>query len=156
MVAAGWFTPETEWLRWVAIAVLVAAIYFIVVIKLWNWFLSLRGMTTEEEAKYRAEEDADQLAYLQKWYASHRERPLFTEADKTLFKLLKSMVPDEGEGPKLLMIDHPNLAKAYQVRPGGFVMVKGPYEVVETYFRFRRWELLPFLYRDRRIYRKPR
>jgi hypothetical protein len=139
--------------KWILIVSIGLCVYVLVIIKLWNWFLSLRGETPEQEKLRMMEEDEEQARYLQQYAA--KNAPAFTEADKAFFRMLKAMVP-EGEGPKILFIPYTAMHKSYNVRPGGFVLVSGPYDLVTTYFKYRHWERLPFMFRERHIYRKPR
>jgi len=83
------------------------------------------------------------------------ENARFTEADRTFFRMMKSMVPDHGEGQKMILLNHVDIRQANRVRPGGFAMVRGPFGLVNEYFRNRHWELVPFMWREYQIYRKP-
>lgn len=79
----------------------------------------------------------------------------FDEADRQVFKMFKAWCPEEGEGQKLMFVDYPNLKRSYGLRPGGFALVKGPFDLVYHYFHGHHWELLPFWYHDRQVWRKP-
>jgi hypothetical protein len=148
--------PDLSWYEWAGVGLAIFVVWAILAALGWYLFLEyFDKRDARTRAIDRLEEDKDQAAYLREWARTHGA-PAFTPADKAFLKGLQSMVPDSGEGPKMLLLEARELAKAYQLRPGGFALVRGDYSLVEAYFRYRGWERLPFLWRDRHIYRKPK
>lgn len=157
--AAALFPGFPDGWPWWQIGLVVFAVfvaYVVVVSGLWYLFLEMFDKRSPGEREFhRREDDEDQARYLEDLQRGHTTNVLWTESEKSFFRFLKAMVPD-GDGPKILYIDAPDYRRAYRVRTGGFVFVKGPYEEVTTYFKSHHWERLPFQFRDRHIYRKPR
>lgn len=142
-----------QWILAVAVAWMIISIFSAL---WWWWYLEHKDKRTPAERKYdQAEDDAEQAEYLREWQRKHGKPP-FSEADKAFFRWLRSMTPDDTQGPRMLFIHHSDMARAYRVRPGGFVLVYGPYKTVHEYFHPRHWERLPFTFKERHIYRKPR
>lgn len=150
------FVPD-GWAWWQVLLAgfAVFVLYVVVVAGLWYLFLEMFDKRTPAEREFnQREDDEDQARFLENHRRGSTPKGVFSEADKAFFRFLKAMVPD-GEGPKILYVDHPNVRKAYRVRPGGFVLVRGPYEEVVNYFKSHHWERLPFVFQGRHIYRRP-
>ena len=87
------------------------------------------------------------------------KEPVLTGAQRAMLQMLQVMSNDEWNG--VIMIKdrswkHNNLMEVcMEVAPGGFLLIAGDYYFLKPYFIGHGWEVMPFMFGDKFIFRKP-